>query len=372
MGAVLAAGMSAASLAGFERDPAPGTLRASDSPSPAAAAAKPAADTATAAAPAAGPSAAPLSAIPAFFEARARAAELAARLSESALDELTVAEAAETAARLVGESAAAAMTTRKAIAQILPDAASFSAMLAGERDLGDFRASAAAGGRSGKAYAAMAERHAQLLPLRSRYEALVAGAWAAHRARSAAGSAPGAAAPLRTEAAEILHRAPAAPPPAHPVGRKGTIYKPPLRALDKTHPFALDVFFTSFERLGGGVERGPEVLSASAGLVVASSADWKGGAGQDSYVSGGVSPRSGNGVIVYDPVGRRYFSYFHLFDLAVATGDLVDAGAVLGRGGDTGINARRDGHGGHVHVEIFDARSGRPLKALEIRKILFP
>lgn len=369
MGAVLAAGMSAASLAGFERDPAPGTRRVSDSPSPAAAD-KPAAAASTAAA-------APLSAIPAFFEARARAVELAARLSEAALDELTVAEAAETAARLVGESAAAALTTRKAIAQLLPDAASYSAMLAGERDLGDFRASAAAGGRAGKAYARMAERHEELLPLRSRYEALAAGAWAAHRAAREAdaasvAAAPGLVAPDPASAAAILHRAPSAPPPAHPVGRKGTIYKPPLRALDKTHPFALDIFFTSFERLGGGVERGPEVLSASAGLVVASSRDWKGGAGQDSYVSGGFSPRSGNGVIVYDPLGRRYFSYFHLFDLAVETGDLVEPGSVLGRGGDTGINARRDGHGGHVHVEIFDARSGRPLKALEIRKIIFP
>ena len=97
----------------------------------------------------------------------------------------------------------------------------------------------------------------------------------------------------------------------------------------------------------------------------------KGGAGADAWGGGGLSPAAGNGVVVYSPASGRYYSYFHLDEVAVQRGQVVERGAALGRGGNTGINARKKGHGGHLHLEIFDTGEDRALSAWEVRQLLF-
>lgn len=143
---------------------------------------------------------------------------------------------------------------------------------------------------------------------------------------------------------------------------------PPERSLPASHRYALDVFFTWLER-DGAVEHGPEILSISRGIVVAAAADWQGGDRPSLYQGGGLSPKAGNGVIVYDPEQRRYYAYFHLGLVVVETGQLVSAGQVLGHGGNTGVNARRRGHGGHVHLEIID-EGGATWSSYQIRSFL--
>jgi len=123
--------------------------------------------------------------------------------------------------------------------------------------------------------------------------------------------------------------------------------------LQYSHRYALDVFFTSVKR-NGVAETGPLIRSMSRGIVVASSGDWKGGDTPASYSGGGLSPRAGNGVIVYCPDDGRYYAYFHLASVTVSPGSLVGAGTVLGPGGNTGTNARRKGHGAHVHLEVHE------------------
>jgi hypothetical protein len=51
-------------------------------------------------------------------------------------------------------------------------------------------------------------------------------------------------------------------------------------------------------------------------------------------------------------------------------GDIVKEGRLLGHGGNSGANARRSGHGGHLHLEIFDAKLDSALTATEILKSL--
>jgi murein DD-endopeptidase MepM/ murein hydrolase activator NlpD len=74
--------------------------------------------------------------------------------------------------------------------------------------------------------------------------------------------------------------------------------------------------------------------------------------------------------VIYDPSSRRYCSYFHFSSLALRRGEVVAAGAVLGRGGNSGMNARIKGHGEHVHLEIFDAARNESLSSSEILDLL--
>jgi len=73
-------------------------------------------------------------------------------------------------------------------------------------------------------------------------------------------------------------------------------------------------------------------------------------------LKGGISPKAGNGVIIYSPDEKRYFLYFHLYDALVEKGQIVRRGQAIGHGGNTGINARKKGGGDHLHFEIFDAQ----------------
>jgi hypothetical protein len=145
-------------------------------------------------------------------------------------------------------------------------------------------------------------------------------------------------------------------------------WMPPERTLNAAHQYALDVFFTSVKR-NGVVEHGPPVYSMSNGIVVAASDDWQGGDRPSTYESGGLSPKAGNGAIVYCPADGRYYAYFHMDGVVVRSGDVVEAGQLLGNGGNTGTNARKRGHGTHLHIEIHEA-SGRAWTSYEIRRLL--
>lgn len=282
--------------------------------------------------------------------ARARCANLAAELGADRIGELEPGEIRERIKELMTSADRGGLDRQRAFEAALPSPQAASSLLSSDRDLADFKAAATGKGRAGEHYAEMAELVPTMRPLRARYELLLASAYEELAGGAGSfGSASG----------------------LGPVARAGDVYPPARASLDNTHPFALDIFFTKVERFAGGVERGPEILSMSPGLVFATAADWRGGAGQASYKSGGFSPNSGNGVIIYDPGTRRFYTYFHLSELAVEAGDAVKKGDVLGRGGDTGANARKSGHGGHVHVEIFDVRRNRALRALEIRELLF-
>jgi murein DD-endopeptidase MepM/ murein hydrolase activator NlpD len=59
-----------------------------------------------------------------------------------------------------------------------------------------------------------------------------------------------------------------------------------------------------------------------------------------------------------------------MHDVSVRPGQMVASGTVLGHGGNTGTNARRRGHGGHLHLEIWDAKADRPLSCYELRTLL--
>lgn len=285
-----------------------------------------------------------------LFSERAQRKIYAKALRPDTIDELSSAQISEAARGLVESAQRGGTSIAEALEAALPPD-DLSALLASERDLDDFDAAAQKDGPSGDRYEEISELAPSLMQERRRYELL-----------------------FSTVYDELARYLPATkgddPFDLGPLAKRSEIVKPSLRDLRYSHPYALDVFFTRVEH-GSNGQRGPELRSLSSGIVIGAAGDWKGGAGAKSYRGGGLSPNSGNGVVIYDPRTRRYYSYFHLSETALETGDLVRKGSVIGRGGNTGANARMAGHGGHVHVEIFDAPSGRPLSGREIRSLLF-
>ncbi len=229
----------------------------------------------------------------------------------------------------------------RAIGEILPPASFFQARLVSRRDEPELLADAKAAGAYGRAYATLRDALPGTRSATLGLEAALDALW------------------RRSEAARSLDNG-----PASPLAKKDR-WIPQEKALKHSHQYALDVFFTSLSRKGRN-ETGPVVRSMTSGIVVAASDDWSGGDRPSLYVSGGLSPKAGNGAIVYDPAHKRYYAYFHLSDVTVSAGQFVAAGQELGRGGNTGVNARKPGHGGHLHLEIHDA-SGGPWRSKKIR-----
>jgi hypothetical protein len=139
-----------------------------------------------------------------------------------------------------------------------------------------------------------------------------------------------------------------------PVLLKHERWFPPRSTLAHAHQYALDIFFTTISR-SGAAETGPPVRSISRGIVVATASDWDGGDREATYRQGGLSPKAGNGAIIWCPDDGRYYAYFHLKETLVQTGAIIAAGTILGPGGNTGTNARKKGHGAHVHIEIHES-----------------
>lgn len=229
-------------------------------------------------------------------------------------------------------------------AEILPDAAWFQARLIMERDEPGLRGDALTGGAFGTAYARIRSKLGSSRDSGPALEAVLDAIW--NERRSGQGLPTGPIAPiLRSER-----------------------WIPPKTTLSATHRYALDVFFSTV-RHRGAVEIGPIIRNIAAGIVVASADDWRGGDKPSLYSEGGLSPRAGNGVIVYSPDEGRYYAYFHMNDISVRTGDIIGAGLNIGHGGNTGVNARKKGHGGHLHVEIHET-GRRVWSAYELRDFL--
>jgi hypothetical protein len=245
-------------------------------------------------------------------------------------------------------------------AAMFPRPVSILAMLALDRDVDDFEEMGAGTNAAAAHYRRAADLAVALRPLRQNYAILFESAFTEQR-RMAARTLDRVDGHDAIMAAEIS---------VSDLADKGELQAPPLRDLAYSHPYALDVFFRHVDRKGA-VEHGPLIMALEEGIVVASADDWRGGAGADTWGGGGLSPAAGNGVVIYSPASGRYYSYFHLSEVAVRRGQAVEKGAVLGRGGNTGVNARKKGHGGHLHLEIFDTASDKALSAWEIRTLLF-
>lgn len=232
----------------------------------------------------------------------------------------------------------------KALATLMPPSSWFQARLIMPRDEPTLRGDALTGGAYGQAYKDIL---AVLLETRAsapQFEAVLAELW---------------------ETLELGKGLKLGP---HPPLARGERWLPTDRALGSSHRYALDLFFTKVTR-NGLEEKGPVVRSISAGIVVASADDWEGSDRPSQYQGGGLSPKAGNGLIIYAPHEGRYYVYFHLHDLKAGLGDIVEAGQALGRGGNTGVNARKKGHGEHLHIEIHES-SGKVWKSQELKAFI--
>ncbi len=237
------------------------------------------------------------------------------------------------------------------VADYLPTPAQTVAMLARDRDVDDFEESSEVGGQAGEHYSAVVALVPAMRPLRASQVAFFSEVYASMVEKGLVKASNGS---------------------VHPIAKKGEATPPRRRDMDLSHSYALDIFYSEVQEAPGTLlEIGPGILSASGGIVVATASDWKGGPGIETYRRGGISPNAGNGAIIFDPASGLFFCYFHLHDVRINPGMPVEAGTVIGRGGDTGSNARKPGHGQHLHLEIFDAASGRFLRNTEIRDLVF-
>jgi len=266
--------------------------------------------------------------------------------------------------RLVSLARQSGIDPREALYRALPDAHRVIAMLSRDRDVEEFEEYATRGGLIGGYYAAEASFARRMRPLRSRFEAVYASAFAALVGRDASSLRSGVLA--GDPSADYLGGEGRRKPY---VAAPGDVWFPARSELRKAHQYALDIFFFRVER-SGGAERGPSIHALYPGIVVCSASDWNGGQGEAAWRSGGLSPAAGNGVVVYDPATRRYVSYFHLSSTSCRAGDIVKAGEILGRGGNTGVHARTTGHGEHVHVEIFDCARDANLSIYEVYDLM--
>lgn len=148
------------------------------------------------------------------------------------------------------------------------------------------------------------------------------------------------------------------------------VFRPDTKMFKFMHNDALDIFFKDVQ-YDGVWEIGPEITSVSSGIVMAIGENWQGGPTKESYRGGGLSPKAGNGVIIYNPEDKRYYYYAHLYRVTVEPGDILTPGTVIGRGGNTGMNACQKKHGRHLHFEIYDAHQKRKLNIYELYQLLF-
>ncbi len=263
--------------------------------------------------------------------------------SRPELAKLTIEETQAAAAAFFAEALARGLTGPEAFSLLMPDADYYMARLSDEDtraaivDLADDRSPA------GRRYTRIAGLIPEVDETASRYEAIADAYWAS----------------------EYNAKRGAASKKVPPLPRSEAVV-PTKKSLRYAHQDALDVFFANVTRKGAE-EIGPTVKSMTDGVVMASYDGWIGTDTHDGYVSGGVSPKAGNGVIVYQPDEKKYYLYFHFYSAKVGNGDVVRAGDTLGLGGNTGYNARKRNHGEHVHLEIFDASTDESLSSTKIR-----
>lgn len=277
-----------------------------------------------------------------------RAMAAAAALRPEALAGVSAGESKARARALASRALAAGLEPAATVARALPGSTWVQARLVMRRDEENLRLDTALDNAYGRSYAAIRAGLAETRATAEAVEAALGELWRVYYDDARTDGSRGA-------------------PLVSPLARRDQ-WIPGTRALRASHQYALDIFFTSLSR-DGAEEKGPTVVSMSRGVVVSAAGDWVGGDRPSAYVSGGLSPKAGNGVVVYDPSTGRYYAYFHLSDVAVRAGQFVEPGQELGRGGNTGVNARRRGHGGHLHLEIHEA-DGSALSSFSIRDLI--
>jgi hypothetical protein len=121
------------------------------------------------------------------------------------------------------------------------------------------------------------------------------------------------------------------------------------------HTNALDAFF---EYEDDNLMKGPAVTAFSGGIVVSATNGWSGSASSKDYKGGGAFPERGNSILLFNPEKNEFQYYGHLFNTNLKTGQVVEAGQAIGRGGATGSNAwpAPGKHMSHRHVH-FELRS---------------
>jgi len=285
-------------------------------------------------------------------------AEVAALLSKSEIGSLEPEESRLFGATIVPRAVLEDIVPEEYAASFFPSPSEILAMLARDRDVDDYLENAAEKGPAGAYYQAVADMVPSMKPLRGNYEMFFAGAYGALREMGRLKV------PAQAYADSTLYKSGVTLP------RLSS--KPRTQDYDYSHTFALDIFLDNVGTLPfSSLEKGPIVFSLTDAIVIATNSSWMGGEDLTSYRSGGITPKAGNGVILYSPAKRKYYLYFHLFDVLVAPGEAIPKGYPLGHGGNTGTNARKPGHGEHLHLEIYDAAASRFLKNFEIADIVF-
>jgi hypothetical protein len=279
-------------------------------------------------------------------------------VSRSGMEKLEPSGAKKLGQALIERAILAGKSPERQIASVLPSTSGVLAMLARDRDVDDYLEHASEEGPAGNYYQHVVDLVPSMKPLRSRYEGLLEGFTVGLDAVGRKKNA------LDISKDAALYKSGVTLP------RQSS--KPRESEYDYSHTFALDIFLQDVETLPiSGLEKGPLLFSLTDSIVLATSSNWRGGEELSEYHSGGITPKAGNGVILYSPGQRRYYLYFHLYDVSVSPGDYLPAGYPLGRGGNTGVNARKPGHGEHLHLEIYEAAQSRFLKNYEIARIVF-
>ena len=285
-------------------------------------------------------------------------AEVAAILSKSSFGSLGRDEAKRLGAAIVPRSILEEMIPEEYAASFFPSASETLAMLARDRDVDDYLENASEKGAAGAYYQAVVDLAPSMKPLRSNYEMFFAGVYGSLLEMGRLKV------PTQAYADSRLYE--------NGVTLPRLSSKPRERDYDYSHTFALDIFLKDVETLPfSTLEKGPVVFSLTNAIVIATDSSWMGGEDLATYHSGGITPKAGNGAILYSPENHKYYLYFHLFDVLVSPGETIPRGYPIGHGGNTGTNARKPGHGEHLHLEIYDAAASRFLKNFEIADIVF-
>jgi len=244
------------------------------------------------------------------------------------------------------------------LSSAFPSASETLAMLARDRDVDDYLENAADKGPAGAYYQSVVDLVPAFQPLRGNYGKLFEGVYETMEGKGKVRI------PSQAYADAGLYKSGVTLP--------GLSSKPRESDYDYSHTFALDIFLKDVDLLPfSTLQKGPVIFSFTDAIVVATDSSWHGGEDLTTYRSGGITPKAGNGVILYSPKKNKYYLFFHLFDVLVKPGEVIPAGYPLGHGGNTGTNARKKGHGEHLHLEIYDVASSRFLRNYEIADIVF-
>lgn len=128
----------------------------------------------------------------------------------------------------------------------------------------------------------------------------------------------------------------------------------------KAHP-AHDIFIYDFNQdcIDDKTKKHVNVLSVKEGVVIACTKNWD----TTSTLRGGIY------VWVYCPSEEVLFYYAHLNSVFVDTGDIVQAGQILGTVGRTGLNAYKKRSPTHLHFSMFSVKNNLPVPQNSYQKL---